>query len=331
MDEVSPSFLSIFLNPFSMTIIKRLDLKLGFSCNNNCLSCPQAHNKHLGDMSIKQIRENLALGIKHGANEVVLTGGEPTVRRDISDIVSYANEIGYSHIQLQTNGRMLSYKSFVNKLISAGVTEFSPAIHGHTPEIHDYITGSRGAFNQVVMGIRNLKELDQRVIANSVISKLNYKHLSELAQLFIDLKVDQFQLAFIHPVGNAWKNFDLLVPRKSHVMESVHEAIDLAVAKNTNVMVEAYPFCFMKGYERYCSELYMPPSEIINEKTVTTNFDKIRKTQGKVKPPQCKKCRFDLICEGPWKEYTAKYGYEEFKPIPGKKVKDSNQIFDHES
>lgn len=309
-----------------MAYIKRLDLKLGFACNNNCLSCPQAHRKHLGDLSTEEVKRHLEKGIEDGANEVVLTGGEPTVRRDIVEIVSHAKALGYEYIQLQTNGRRLYYMPFVRKLIDAGVTDFGPSLHGHKAEIHDYITRSPGAFNQVVRGIKNLKEMGQYVLMNSVIHKLNYRHLEEMTQMFIDLNVDQLQLAFIHAVGNAWDNFDLLVPRKPDAMPFIHRALDLGKHNGLKMMVEAYPFCFMKGYERYCSELYMPESEIRDAEGLIKEFDKLRRETGKVKFPQCRHCRFDLVCEGPWKEYPERYGSDEFRPVPGKKLKDPKEI-----
>jgi MoaA/NifB/PqqE/SkfB family radical SAM enzyme len=312
-----------------MDVRKRLDLKLGFSCNNNCLSCPQAHNRALGDNTLENIKKSLDLGISQGADEVVLTGGEPTIRSDILEIVRYARSVGYDDIQLQTNGRMLYYMPFAKKLVAAGITEFSPALHGHTAGIHDYITSFKGAFDQVVQGIKNLKSLGQYVITNSVITKINYKHLKDLGQLLIDLDVDQFQLAFIHPVGNAWKNSGFLVPRKSDVKCNVHETIDLAVKNRKSIMVEAYPFCFMGGYERYCSELYMPPSDMIDSKIVVKNFDEMRKTSGKVKFRKCKRCRFERVCEGPWKEYVEIYGSSEFVPVNGKKISDKSQIINH--
>lgn len=309
-----------------MEQIKRLDLKLGFSCNNNCLSCPQAHRKHLGDLSTEEVKKHLELGIKDGANEAVLTGGEPTVRRDMVEIVSHAKALGYEYIQLQTNGRMLYYMPFVRKLVDAGVTEFGPSLHGHTAEIHDYITSSPGAFSQVVQGIMNLKELGQYVLMNSVIHKINCKHLESMTQMFINLNVDQLQLAFIHPVGNAWENFDLLVPRKSEAMPFIHRALNLGKQSGLRMMVEAYPFCFMQGYERHCSELYMPESEIRDAEGLVKDFDKLRRETGKVKFTQCRRCRFDLVCEGPWKEYPEKYGSDEFRPVPGKKLKALKEI-----
>jgi MoaA/NifB/PqqE/SkfB family radical SAM enzyme len=305
---------------------KRFDLKLGFSCNNNCLSCPQAHRKHLGDLSFDEVKNLLNFGVQEGADEVVLTGGEPSIRKDILEIVSHARFLGYRNIQLQTNGRMLYYQPFVRQLISAGVTEFGPALHGHSPEIHDYVTSSPGAFNQVIAGIRNLKKLDQFVLMNSVINKLNYRHLGELVKLFLDLKVDQSQLAFIHPVGNAWENFDMLVPKKSEVMPFVHQALDVGREAGLAMMIEAYPYCFMSGYEKHCSELYMPETDIMDREGLIKDFKHVRTEAGKKKFPQCRECRFDLICEGPWKEYPERYGSDEFTPVPGPIAKPSDIV-----
>jgi hypothetical protein len=74
----------------------------------------------------------------------------------------------------------------------------------------------------------------------------------------------------------------------------------------------------------------MPPSDIIDSRSLTRDFDKIRRSQGKVKFPQCRRCRFDKVCEGPWKEYPERFGSDEFVPVPGKKVKDQCQIIKHD-
>ncbi|UCC91403.1 MAG: radical SAM protein, partial [Candidatus Aenigmatarchaeota archaeon] len=301
--------------------MKRLDLKVGFSCNNNCRFCVQAHKRNLGDRTTEELKGEMDGGRGTGCEGIVFTGGEPTIRKDIIELVKYAKGIGYRVIQLQSNGRMFSYMDFVKKLIRAGVNEFSPALHGHIPEIHDYLTRSAGAYDQVVQGIRNLRELDQYILTNSVINKFNYKHLPELAQLFVSLKVNQFQLAFIHAIGNALENFDSMVPRKSDVEPYVHRALDIGIWAGKDVMVEAYPFCFMRGYEKYCAERFMPSTEIRYSDLFVEDFERERKKSGKKKFPQCKLCKFDLICEGPWKEYPEKFGDSEFKPVLGKKIK----------
>lgn len=307
-------------------VMKRLDLKVGFSCNNNCRFCVQAHKRHLGDRTTEELKREIDKGTKTGCDGIVFTGGEPTFRKDIIELIRYAKEAGYKIIQIQSNGRMFSYMDFVKKAIKAGANEFSPALHGHTAELHDYLTRSPGAFEQVVQGIKNIREMDQYILTNTVITKPNYKHLPELAELFVKLQVNQFQLAFVHAVGNAWKYFDSIVPRKSAARPYIHRALDIAIEAGVGVMVEAYPFCFMQGYEKYCAERFMPATEIRYPDLFVEDFERDRKASGKKKFPQCKKCKFNLICEGPWKEYPEKFGSSEFKPVPGKVIKSAEEI-----
>ena len=306
---------------------KRVDLKVGFSCNNNCRFCVAADKRVKGDKTTEQIKRDLKASSDSGVYSVVFTGGEVTIRPDILSIVSYAKELGFKNIQIQTNGRMLAYVEFCKKLINAGATEFSPALHGHRPELHDYLTQSKGAFRQVIQGLRNLQKLEQRVITNTVITKPNYRYLPEISRLLIDCGVYQFQLAFVHANGNAWKNFDNIVPWKTLVKEYAHKAMDIAKETETKAMVEAYPFCFMKGYEKYCSEFYIPPTELREQGLFDSDFEKTRKEDGKRKGPRCKECRYDLICEGPWKEYPEKRGWSEFVPVKGKKIEKTDDLF----
>ncbi len=294
---------------------KKLDLKVGFSCNNNCIFCVQAYNKGKKDKTTAEIKKDLEGGRKNGALDVVFTGGEPTIRDDIFEIVAYAKKLGYRAIQIQTNGRMFRYRRFCEKLIACGANEFLPAIHGHTEELHDFLTSSKGSFRQVTEGIRNLKALGQTVIANTVIVKSNYRHLPDISRLLISLEVDQFQLAFVHPEGNAFLNFDRVVPLKTLVMPYVHESIDIAKKSRTGIMVEAYPFCFMRGFEEYCSEKYIPPTEVRKSGSVDKDFTKTRQICGKEKSEDCRRCRMYAQCEGPWKEYPQKRGWSEFRPI----------------
>jgi len=298
---------------------KRIDLKVGFKCNNNCIFCAQAHKRLLGNKTTEELKEDLKNGIKEGCDEVVFTGGEPTVREDIIELVRYASNLGYKLIQIQTNGRMLSYKGFAKRMVEAGATEFSPSLHGHNKEIHDSQTRCPKSFDQTVQAIKNLVELRVPVLTNSVITKFNYKYLPELAELLIKLKVDQFQLAFVHPVGNAQKYFGKVVPRMDNVSPHIKKA--LKIAENNGyepgkAMVEAFPPCLMKGYEDFCSELYMPRhNRVMDLDQDIEDFEKWRKESGKRKFLQCKKCKFNSICEGPWREYPEKFGSKEFKPV----------------
>ena len=294
---------------------KRVDIKTGFSCNNNCLFCVQADNKYKGNRPLEDIKKDLE-DSRERCEGVVLTGGEVTIRKDFFEIVEYAKSLGYKTIQIQTNGRMFSSLDFCKKTISAGATEFSPSIHGYCSEQHDFLTRADGSFNQTVKGIKNLKFLGQYVLTNTVVVKPNYRNLPDIARLLVKLGVDQFQLAFVHPMGNAWKNFDSMVPLISLAAPYIHKGLQIGINAGKQVMAEAMPYCQMEGYEKYVAEKVIPETEIRGQKYQNTNnFTKQRQTDGKSKFQQCIDCKYNSICEGPWKEYPEKRGNDEFNAL----------------
>ena len=298
---------------------KRLDLKVGFKCNNNCIFCAQAHKRKLGNRTTKELKDKIMEGSKDGYDEIVFTGGEPTIREDIVELIRFARYSDYRLIQIQTNGRMLSYKNFVEKLVEAGATEFSPALHGHDKETHDSQTRCGGSFEQTLKGIKNLVDLGVPVLTNTVITKYNYDKLPNIVKLLTGLNVDQFQLAFVHPVGNSQKYFDLVVPSVSKTKSYVIKSLEIAESVGYGpgrAMIEAFPPCLMNGHEKFCSEIYMPRhNKVVDLDKDVDDFEEWRKKSGKIKFPQCKDCKYDKLCEGPWKEYPERFGSKEFKPI----------------
>jgi len=298
--------------------MKRLDLKVGFQCNNRCLFCVQGDRRyHCPNKSGAEIKKILSRKVKDH-NSIVFTGGEPTIRKELIDWVKCAKKLGYQTIQIQSNGRMFSYKDYCRVLISAGANEFSPAIHGSNAKVHDSLTQAPGSFKQTVQGIKNLRELDQHIVTNSVITRINYKDLPNLARLLVSLRVNQFQFAFMHINGIIAKSPPLvekIVPRYHEVIPYMKKGVDIGVQAGLRVMVEAVPYCFMQGYERYISEQYIPLASVIDDKLEVDDYTSYRKTAGKSKGPQCQNCQYNKICEGPWREYPEIFGWSEFQPV----------------
>jgi MoaA/NifB/PqqE/SkfB family radical SAM enzyme len=295
--------------------MKKLDLKVGFSCNNRCLFCVQGKKReYFRDKSTQQIKKEMKEGKKE-CEEIVLTGGEPTIRPDFLELVSYAKKLGFKKIQIQSNGRMFAYLDFCKKTIEAGANEFCLALHGHIPELHDFLTRTPGSFYQTVQGIKNLKLLKQKVLINVVVTKLNYQHLPEIANLLVSLGVDQYQFAFVHPLGSAKENFEMIVPRMSLIEPYIKQGLEIGIKAGKIVMTEAIPYCFMEGYEDYIAEKIIPPTKIYDANFVIEDYTIARRNEGKSKGPNCSNCIYYQICEGPWKEYPEAFGWAEFKPV----------------
>ncbi len=261
------------------------------------------------DKTTDEIREILTEG-RQGAEDVVFTGGEVTIRKDLPELVSHAKELGYRVIQIQTNGRMLSVSSALARLIKAGANEFSPAIHGPSAEVHDALTQAPGSFRQTVKGVQNVKKLGLPVILNSVICQANHRLLPEMAHLFVALEVDQFQLAFVHALGTAGENFDSVVPRFSEIMPFVHEALSIGRAGGVRCMTEAIPLCFLGPDAGFAAESIIPATRIVDAQREVPDYTRYRLEEGKAKGPPCAECSLNQVCEGPWREYPENLGWE---------------------
>lgn len=294
--------------------MNRLDLKFSFQCNNRCVFCVQGDKReHEADKTTEELREILTE--KRATCEgVVFTGGEVTLREDLLEMVELARTLGYGSIQIQTNGRRLSYAPYVDALMDAGVTEFAPALHGADAATHDKLVRAKGAFQQTVMGIANVRKRGARVVLNSVIVQQNYRQLPAMVRLFERLRIQQSQFAFVHALGTAEQFFAHVVPRYGRLLPFLHEALRIGERAGIRMMTEAVPFCLMNGYERFVAERIMPSTAIVDGTRRIDDYADYRWNEGKLRGPPCESCTWQQNCEGPWREYPERFGWDEFSP-----------------
>ncbi|MFH1723001.1 MAG: radical SAM protein [Elusimicrobiota bacterium] len=296
--------------------MRRLDLKIGFACNNRCDFCAQGDKRRsVARLTFRQIVGELKTAAQQGVRGVVFTGGEPTLHPHLLEAVAAAKTLGYRSIQVQTNGRRFAYLDFCRALKEAGANEFSPSLHGSTPAVHDGQTHSPGAWKQVVRGIENMRRLGLFVLTNSVVTRRNYKDLPELARLLVRLEVDQMQFAFVHIVGTAAVKAREVVPRKSDAMPYIKEGLRVGRAGGVRCYTEAIPYCLLAGFDDCAAERVIPDGIIVDSNIRVEHWERYRTQEGKAKRRECGTCRYDAVCEGPWREYPEMYGWDEFAPV----------------
>jgi MoaA/NifB/PqqE/SkfB family radical SAM enzyme len=295
--------------------MRRIDIKCGYHCNNRCRFCVQGDKrKTIGTRA----RESIIQDIKEARrrfDSIVFTGGEVTILKDFSSLVRIASSSGFSRIQVQSNGRMFSSINFCKAIIDAGANEFGLALHGSNAELHDFLTRTGESYRQTVQGIRNLVNLGQYVMTNTVITTYNYNDLPSIAGLLLKLGIHQYQFAFIHAIGEGKDNFEEIVPRYSIIEPYVKEGLQLGIDSNVTSMTEAIPYCFMKGYESHVAERIIPSTEISEKDHRIAEYREYRIQHGKLRGPDCTTCGYYRFCEGPWREYPEYYGWDEFKPV----------------
>lgn len=202
----------------------RMDLAITYRCNNDCAHCYNARERNYPEISTNQwitILDRLwEIGIPH----VVFTGGEPTLREDLPELVSHAQQIGQI-TGLNTNARRLSDKRYVDKLVDAGLDHAQVTLESHNPAIHDQMVNSRGAWQQTVAGLRNVLDSPLYVMTNTTMLSTNSTTMGETLDFLAELGVPTVGLnALIYSGRGAIVNSGL--PEKD-----LHSLLELAREK----------------------------------------------------------------------------------------------------
>ncbi len=292
-----------------------------FRCNCKCIFCSVGrqidhHVKEGGGIkTFEEVKQDIDLAVRVKARAFAFSGGEPTLRPDLLELVRYAKSAGLK-VEVQSNGRMYFYKPFCQKTIEAGVESFVVSFHSCDENTHDKLMGVKGTFKQAVQGIKNLKDLGQEVKINLVILKQNYRHLPETVKFLMGLKVNEFRLTYLSIDGSVLKNPKALTAPMKLVAPYLERAIDEINKSAHPQAVSIYNFilCLLKPpYRDYINDLSQLDT-FLTGPGFKASLDEHRKTL-RAKPPVCRKCQYYKICNGVWKSYAEYFGFKEIKPI----------------
>jgi radical SAM protein with 4Fe4S-binding SPASM domain len=178
------------LAPFSATPAApyRMDLALTYRCNNDCAHCYNARSRDFGEMDTQQWKAVLNKVWQVGIPHVVFTGGEPTLRPDLPELVAYAESLGMV-AGLNTNGRRLQDPRFAAQLVEAGLDHVQITLESHDPAIHDQMVRLNGAWQQTVAGIRQALQTKLYVMTNTTMLQANAPHMAETLDFLAELGV----------------------------------------------------------------------------------------------------------------------------------------------
>jgi MoaA/NifB/PqqE/SkfB family radical SAM enzyme len=235
-----------------------VEIRLGYGCNINCLFCYYRFDLHNADqdLSTKEAKKRLLKARKEGATEVEFTGGEPTIRKDLDELIKFAKHLGFINISMITNGIRLADPEFASTLISAGLNDIEFSLHGHTERLHDSLTATKGCFNKTVAAIRNVAQFPVRIRCNTVINGMNHSYAKDILKLLLQLRIHSITFVFFNPAGNSEFAEDGMFVRYSEAFRSVKEALDCFRNQLPLFHLKWIPFCMTQGYERYTMNLY---------------------------------------------------------------------------
>lgn len=156
----------------------RMDLALTYRCNNNCAHCYNARPRQYPELNTGQWIQILDRLWEVGIPHIVFTGGEPTLRADLPELIAHAEKNGQI-TGINTNGRRLKDPAFVQSLVDAGLDHVQITLESHDAAVHDRMVRAHGAWEDTVAGVQNVLASKLFVMTNTTLLTHNAPKLSE--------------------------------------------------------------------------------------------------------------------------------------------------------
>jgi PqqA peptide cyclase len=175
-------------NVESRPLPKGFILELTMRCNNRCRYCynvwhaPEFEYERAcpGEMSTKVVKDIIAkLQDEVPVAAFGLSGGEPMLRPDLPEIMSFIRSQGMQTLLL-TNGTLLTEER-VEATMVGGMYEVP--LLSWRPEVHDRMVGRKGAWDAVVEGMMNVHLAGGHLSTVFVATRQNWQDLGATAQL----------------------------------------------------------------------------------------------------------------------------------------------------
>ncbi len=316
---------------------ERIHVAIGPVCNNNCIFCMEedrvAREVVNGSMTPERVRRILEASA--GSEEVCFTSGEPTMVAELPRYARWARRLGYRRVSVMTNGRRLSHAPYVEHLVKAGINFFYVSIHGHTQKLHSGLVREPAAFEQTVAGLDNVSAYKREGVTlhtSTVVTRRNAPYFAEIYRFLRSHGVDQVVFNVMQANGRAHTYFEQLFPKYTDIAAGFAAFLKDEPEQPAQAFLVDIPLCtttnlpdFNRGYvERYLH--YEPKGfqqlELGERDAPAPDDDLVAVTRAdldrseRLKRPECASCRYEPACEGVWKNYLARYGWDEMVPVP---------------
>lgn len=194
--------------------LRHLFLELTLRCNERCLHCgSNCGDVMLDELTVNQYAKFLAeiKGDFGTADKMLcITGGEPLLRKEFFDIMSVANELGFSW-GMTSNGTLID-DSVAKDLRRVGMKTISISIDG-LEETHDTFRRTEGGWKRALNGVESLIRVGgfKNIQITTVVTHQNIGQLDELYKIFNDMDIDSWRIINIEPIGRAKQHPELIL------------------------------------------------------------------------------------------------------------------------
>jgi MoaA/NifB/PqqE/SkfB family radical SAM enzyme len=199
---------------FNVLNLKSIRWDIAQRCNLNCKHCHTGDHRanNYYETTTEEAKRIIDMLYREGVDNVGLLGGEPLIRRDISELISYMYDKGMK-VTINTNGLLLTER-LLTFLFNNNCT-IIVSIDGANQASHEFLRG-KGTFDKTINKILLATSLKRRLGAHSpvglsvVLNQQNKNELNDFFHLAQELDVDILSMQAVYRTGNAEQFWDLL-------------------------------------------------------------------------------------------------------------------------
>jgi heme d1 biosynthesis radical SAM protein NirJ len=174
-------------------------------CNLTCLHCYSisADIDFPGELSTAEVFGVMDDLKRCGVPALILSGGEPLLRRDLFEIAARSKSLGFA-TALSTNGTLID-PPLAGRIAAAGFDYVGISLDG-LRETHDHWRRKQGAFDASLSGLRLCRDMGVRVGVRFTLTQQNAGDLAPLLDLVDDERIHKFYLSHLNYAGRGDRN-----------------------------------------------------------------------------------------------------------------------------
>ena len=195
------------------------------------LQCPYCSNpidlaRRSDELTTAEWARVFGEAAKLGILQIHLSGGEPTARKDIVDLVKAAFDAGL-YTNLITSGVMME-EARLDAVLDAGLDHVQISLEDVEPGENDRIGNYKGGFEKKIALARAVRARQAPLTVNAVIHRHNIGHVNAFIDLALELDAARIEIAHTQYYGWALKNRAALIPTE----KQARAAHDLVVRRH---------------------------------------------------------------------------------------------------
>lgn len=167
--------------------ILKVQFDLTYRCNLSCIHC-YIDKRNLMEMNKNMVKSIIYQLYKLNCLELVLSGGEVFLYKDIFEIIEYARKLRFS-IRIKTNGT-LTGREEIEKLKNLGVNFVEVSLFSLSPDINDKITGIKGSLGKTLFTISEIERKKIPFRINTLLMKDNLNDYEKFYRYFTKKGID---------------------------------------------------------------------------------------------------------------------------------------------